>query len=261
MMHPLDILNSLWTEESARTPHLPVEMSRIRIIGDVHAQIHADDLLAGNSRAYLDIIGDAAFSVQIGDMGDSETYAELLAHVDPARHRFFPGNHDHYDCLPPHSLGDFGSECLGGVGFFFVRGAASTDRAALIRMERESGKKLWFAQEELSDEQMSEAEQAYVDARPAIVLTHDAPTDIARLAWQHASRFGLSQSTAIFQPSRTNACLARLAETHAPRLWVFGHHHHDWTYTEGPTTFVCVGELSHIDLDASATASEMVFRR
>jgi len=176
-------------------------------------------------------------------------YAQLLAHVDPGRHRFFPGNHDHYDALPPHSLGDFGTVCWGGVEFFFVRGAASSDRDKLVRLGRDLGKTLWFAQEELTDEQMRAAEKEYLRDRPAVVLTHDAPTDIAHLAWGHARRLSPPNPGAVFRPSRTNAFLERLLEGHRPRLWVFGHHHRDWKFQEAETLFVCVGELSWVDID------------
>jgi hypothetical protein len=224
-------------------------MTPLRIIGDVHGQIQPDDLVAGQSRPYLDIIAGAPYSVQVGDMGDGETYDQLIAHVDPGRHRFFPGNHDHYDRLPPHSLGDFGAVCWGGVDFFFVRGAASTDRAKLVRLGRQLGKTLWFEEEELTEEQMRAAEQAYLRARPRVVLSHDAPTDIARLARKHAWQFRPPYPGAAFQPSRTTDFLTRLLEQHPPRLWAFGHHHRDWRYWDGETLFVCVGELSHVDID------------
>jgi hypothetical protein len=224
-------------------------MTALRVIGDVHGQIHPDDLLAGRDRPYLQLLEGAAYSVQVGDMGDAETYEQLAAHVDAGRHRFFPGNHDHYGGLPPHCLGDFGSVNLGGIEFFFVRGAASTDKDVRLRLGQRLGKTLWFEQEELTEEQMRAAEEAYLGARPSIVLTHDAPTDVARLAWGHARRFGAPNPAAEFCPSRTTAFLARLLEQHAPRLWAFGHHHRDWKHREGETLFVCVGELSYVDID------------
>lgn len=60
----------------------------LRIIGDVHAQIDHADLFTCNARPYLDIIADAGFSVQLGDMGDRGTYEQLVASVDAGRHRF-----------------------------------------------------------------------------------------------------------------------------------------------------------------------------
>jgi hypothetical protein len=225
-------------------------MTALRIIGDVHGQIHTDDLLPGQSRSYLDLIAGAAYSIQVGDMGDGESYALLLQHVDAAHHRFFPGNHDHYNQLPPdHCLGDFGVMSWGDVDFFFLRGAASVDKDILVRLGRQQGRTLWFAEEELTEERMQVAEQVYLRARPNIVLSHDAPTDIAWLAWSNARRFSPPNQKAVFQPSRTNAFLARLLELHPPRLWVFGHYHRDWRYLENKTLFVCVGELSYIDIE------------
>jgi predicted phosphodiesterase len=223
-------------------------MSELRIIGDVHGQIDLENLTTRGARPYLDIIREAPYSVQIGDMGDAETYAQLMACVDPIAHRFVPGNHDHYHHLPEHCLGDFGSMQLGGVEFCFVRGAASWDREKLIQLGRKLGKTLWYEQEELTATQMRCAEQAYLHNRPRIMLTHDAPTEIARFAWRHARSLGPPRPDAEFRPSRTNEFLQRLLGLHAPALWLFGHHHRDWQYQESDTRFVCVGELCHIDI-------------
>ncbi len=118
-------------------------------------------------------------------------------------------------------------------------------------LDENFGKTLWFEQEGLTGEQMNAAETEYLRVRPKIVLSHDAPTDIARFAWQHARRLSPPNSEAVFRPSRTNAFLARLLGQHATRLWVFGHHHRDWRYREDRTWFVCVGELSYVDIGAS----------
>ena len=226
-------------------------MTPLRIIGDVHGQVDLDNLFTRGAQPYFDIIAGAPYSIQVGDMGDAEIYDLLAAKVDAERHRFFPGNHDHYNRLPPHSLGDFGAVTWGGVDFFFVRGAASFDRDKLVCLGKELGKTLWFEQEELTDRQMEVAQEEYLRARPKIVLSHDAPTEIARYAWQHARRLGPPNPEAIFRPSRTNDFLARLWEKHSPRLWVFGHHHQNWRYRENETQFVCVGELSYVDIGSA----------
>lgn len=221
---------------------------RLRIIGDVHAQI--DEFLWGRKCSYLDLIADCPYSVQLGDMGDGEAYDILTERVDPEYHCFFPGNHDHYHCLPAHSLGDYGEVTSGGVRFFFVRGARSTDKATLIRRGKEIGRQLYFEDEELTDAQMAGAREEYVRARPLIVITHDGPTRFARFAFENASRYRVGTPRVEFQPSRTSEFLEQLLDIHRPRLWLFGHHHHDWRYTEDGTTFVCVGELSFVDIDA-----------
>ena len=78
--------------------------STLRVIGDVHGQVDPESLFTRDARPYLEIISEASYSVQVGDMGDGETYDKLISTVDAGRHRFFPGNHDRYDRLPPHSL-------------------------------------------------------------------------------------------------------------------------------------------------------------
>lgn len=223
-------------------------MAILRIIGDVHGQVDDENLMTRGAPTYSQLITAVPYSIQIGDMGDGDTYDFLKAHVDLARHRFFPGNHDHYDQLPPHTLGDFGGVNWGGVDLFFVRGAASTDREKLLRVGRDLGRTLWFAEEELTDAQMFHVEQQFLAARPRIMLSHDAPTSIARFAWQHARRLGPPNPGNVFQPSRTNQFLSRLLEQHAPELWLFGHHHRDCQTHEGETLFVCVGELSYYDI-------------
>ncbi len=231
----------------------------LRVIGDVHAQIERADLFTRDARPYLEIIADAAYSIQLGDMGDDETYAQLVAHVDAGRHRFFPGNHEQYNGLPPHSLGDFGLVHWGGVDTFFVRGAWSSDRELLVQLGREQAKTLWFKQEELTDDQMQAALQEYSRDRPRIVLSHDAPTHVARLAWQNARRFSAPNPRAAFCASRTTNFLEQLLERHQPRLWLFGHYHRDWRHQEGGTLFVCVGELSYVDIDAVGNVHDRQF--
>lgn len=231
-------------------------MTTLRIIGDVHGQVEADDLLIGQTRPYLDLIATVPYSVQIGDMGDGQTYQQLMTHVDPTRHRFIPGNHEYYPGLPPHSLGDFGAVSWGGVEFFFVRGAASSDKENLLRVGQQHGRTLWFAEEELSDDQMRRAEAEYRQAKPTIVLTHDAPADIARRIWDYTRQVKYSRPGAVFTPSRTNVFLSRLWGQHAPKLWVFGHHHCNWRTREGDTLFVCVGELGVLDIDAAGGCAD-----
>jgi hypothetical protein len=116
---------------------------------------------------------------------------------------------------------------------------------------QQPGRKLWYEQEELTHKQMHSAEEDYMCMLPRIVLSHDAPTHIARLVWDYCAKLRHPNLEVVFRPSRTNAFLARLLERHAPRLWVFGHHHHDWMYREADTHFVCVGEPSYVDVNTA----------
>lgn len=223
-------------------------MNRLRVIGDVHGQLDGEELATPGRRPYSELIADVAYSVQVGDMGDAETYEQLGILVDPVRHRFVPGNHDHYDCLPAHSLGDFGEVTLGGVSFFFIRGAASVDREKLITLGARLGRTLWFEGEELTEGEMRAAEVAYRQCSPAIVVSHDGPTEAAQAAFREAFRHRWCPPLSSFVRSRTNRFLDRLLALHRPRLWLFGHHHHNWSGWDGTTHFVCVGELCWGDI-------------
>jgi hypothetical protein len=63
-----------------------------------------------------------------------------------------------------------------------------------------------------------------------------------------ASRHRGSPPDEPFTRSRTNRFLDRLLSRHRPRLWLFGHHHRNWSGWDGATRFVCVGELCHADI-------------
>jgi hypothetical protein len=185
-------------------------------------------------------------------MGDAETYAVLESLVDGQKHRFLAGNHDHYGSLPRHELGDFGGFCLGEVEFFFVRGARSGDKQELVRRGRELGRKLWFEEEELSEAQLAEALDAFVECRPRIVLSHASPSRITKFVHEYIRLRDPYQLARNSEPSPTTEMFERMLEIHRPELWCFGHHHHDWHYREEGTDFRCVGELSYLDLDVDA---------
>lgn len=216
-------------------------MPRLRIIGDVHCQVRF---------GYLPLLSDCLYSVQLGDMGDQDAYADLMHGVDPTRHRFVPGNHDDYDRLPPHSVGDYGTFELGGVRMFFVRGAMSTDKQRRLRLEERRGIKAWWPAEELTAEQLDAAIASYCRERPEIMLSHTAPASIIpQLRQQTIAPPGYPFAE---QPDRTSLALETMLGHHQPRLWFFGHFHVDWTATIGGTEFHCVGELFWRDLNTDA---------
>jgi len=206
---------------------------RIRLIGDVHGLISL----------YARLIEDVSHSIQLGDMGFRESYRQLgECGVDPTRHRFVPGNHDEYPHLPPHALGDWGPAALAGFGFFYVRGALSVDRA--WRTEGMT----WWPQEELTEEQGSEALSAYRSARPDIVLSHDCPASVLSLFLTNPMKV---------DPSPTGALLQGLLEAHRPRMWVFAHHHRTHQCEVAGTRFICLGELDCLDYDTETEQVEL----
>lgn len=201
----------------------------IRIVGDAH----------GRLSEYKAIVRDVPHSVQVGDLAFN--YDEILD-LDPTAHKFVPGNHDNYDRLPPHSLGDFGQTELGGITFFFVRGAFSIDKKYRI-----DGRD-WWPNEELSRAQVDECKTLYEQVRPQIVISHDCPTFISRQLFPSdiLRNFGYNPET--FQ-TRTGNFLEELHDIHQPSLHFFGHYHLNKTTFARGTRFICIGELQYLDLD------------
>ena len=196
----------------------------------------------------MDLVSECEWSVQLGDMGDAETYAELEAEVDSVHHRFFGGNHDHYHDLPVHSLGDFGMAELGGVEFFFVRGAESSDKNKLIERGEKLGKQLWYEEEELPESVHDRIVDEYAEQQPSIVLSHTCPARIVPFISDYAAKKSRVPMTSRTAASRTNLLLDRLLDAHRPEFWFFGHYHHDWMYREDGVEFRCVGELSVFEI-------------
>jgi hypothetical protein len=225
----------------------------IRLIGDVHGRISRPPKVRQRNvrdqfprspyqaredqrRTYLGLIQQCTYSIQVGDLGLD--YSQLSA-VDPAFHRVIAGNHDNLPELSPHFLGDFGTHSIplrsSAFDLFFVRGAQSIDIGS-----RTEGLN-WWPHEELTDAQMEAAWGAYRSSKPQLVISHDCPTELV----SHVATIATC-----FEPSRTNALLQTCLMEHAPSLWIFGHHHRNWSYQHPcGTKFVCLGPLSYFDFN------------
>lgn len=206
-----------------------------RIISDTHGKYIPYAQIA------LDADAKGLHTLQIGDMGFSYGHFEHFG-LTPDKHRFISGNHDNYTILldptqcPPHYLGDFG-EIPGQPNSFFVRGAFSIDRA--FRTEGVD----WWAQEELGMADSYMALQAYTLAKPSLMITHDCPDDARDVMIDK----GLSILDERIQ-TRTGQLLQSMFEVHQPKLWIFGHWHQDTSFEINGTKFICLGELSYIDI-------------
>lgn len=191
----------------------------MRILGDSH----------GEMDQYLDYIKNVEYSVHLGDI--SFDYAKLK-YVDPVRHRLILGNHENYENIPPHSLGDFGTHTFpNGKSFFFVRGGRSIDRAF-----RTQGID-WFPQEELTTAQGNACIDAYEQAKPDIVLSHECPSSIIPFVSNFKG----------IQPSYTAQLLQFMLGLHKPKFYFFAHHHVNWWDNIEGTQFRCVGEGKYYD--------------
>lgn len=194
----------------------------ITVIGDAHGQYDR----------YVKMARKRDFTVQIGDLGFK--YG-CLENLDPERHKVVAGNHDNYDIIMkwPHYLGDYGTLSLGGVDFFFYRGAYSIDRQwRTVGID-------WWQQEQVGIEGFMEAREIYRAAKPDLVLTHDCPESI--------SPHLLPPDAQIYQ-NQTGWALQELFNIHQPKTWVFGHYHVSKRLQANGTDFVCLDELETLDL-------------
>jgi hypothetical protein len=160
---------------------------------------------------------------------------DCLKNLDSDRHKVVGGNHDNYDIIGewPHYLGDFGAVSLGGVDFFFYRGAYSIDR-----QYRTVGRD-WWEKEQVGIEGFMKARDLYRQLKPRLVLTHDCPETISpRL---------LPPGATIYQ-NTTGWALQELFNIHKPEMWVFGHYHVSKRMSVEGTEFVCLDELESLDL-------------
>lgn len=227
----------------------------IRFIGDVHGRV-----TARGGRCYKNLIAKPEYTVQVGDFGFDY---RGLATVDAARHKIVAGNHDNYEAMDgwDHFLGDSGIHSIplapDGYGeprefkFFYIRGAFSVDKW------RRSAYIDWWPEEELNYAQQIEALDAYKEAKPRIVVSHDCPEEIIEFVAQNGLKF---------KPSATGQLLQECYLSHQPDVWIFGHHHRNWmTHYNGigvtirgkqvdngsrkTTLFICLGELGYLDLD------------
>ena len=205
----------------------------LTVIGDVHGKIRDyTNLLTENS---------VEFSVQLGDMGFRSSYEELddsfsfeSLDLNPSSHRFIPGNHDDYDHLPSYAYKEpFGQQSLGGVDFFYVRGAYSIDK--VHRIPRVS----WWEGEELAIPEGYQALDVYQEIKPLIMLTHDCPLSITEA-------MGFSPIK-----TRTGLLLQELFQIHKPDLWLFAHYHQSFKKKIKGTEFICLDELEHLNLHPS----------
>lgn len=213
---------------------------KIRVISDVH----------GNVDQYQHLIHNVDYSIQLGDFGFGAAYKEARAHVDPEKHKILGGNHDDYVSYynSPHTLGDYGNAKHGGLNFFYVRGAFSIDFAYRVLKFIGGSAQTWWEEEELSQGELREAALKYVQSRPDVMLTHDCPWGVCRRFsnLNIMQNFGFTGKECI---SRTQIALEVMRAAHAPKLWIFAHHHKNLDFEFEGTRYICRAELGYIDIN------------
>jgi len=217
----------------------------LRIIGDVH----------GKYKEYLKIASESEYSLQVGDMGFDY---EPLSPLESSNHVFVGGNHDNYDDYyqTPHAITssdgskDFGSAVLGGVSLFFVRGGFSIDKQSRLRSMSWGGPPTYWFNEELKEDVLEKALEAYKAAKPDIMVTHECPKMLTSMVGDDRVLTGFGFDPLSFA-TLTSIFLQKMFDCHKPSLWYFGHYHNDWSHTIDGTTFICLDELGFVDVNIS----------
>lgn len=199
----------------------------MRFIGDVH----------GKWNEYLTVIDRCDKSIQVGDFGLGFDREELEPNLAP-NHRFIRGNHDSPTSCAKHSgwIADGTQE----GNMFFLGGAESIDRH--MRVEGVS----WWRDEQISQEVAWDITGKFYNGEltPKIVVTHDCPWSVALKIFGR-DYYWLKNE----MPSTTQQVLDSIFESYQPKLWIFGHWHEDRDEVIDGTRFICLGELSYIDVD------------
>jgi Calcineurin-like phosphoesterase len=221
-------------------------MKVIRFVGDIHS----------NSTQYHRLLIGCDASIQVGDMGAG--FSSLKPGYPPGQEIAFPrtgkdwfirGNHDNPKACyeNEHYLGDYGFDrkIIPGTTLFFMGGAWSIDKPMRIPGVD------WWPEEELSPEALEQAVKLYSEARPEIVVTHEAPLSACEHMFKDIPIFGgwgttYGKETGALL-TRTNQALQTMLDIHRPSLWVFGHYHWSRRFVLDGTNFSCLNELETMD--------------
>lgn len=198
-------------------------------IGDVH----------GKFRQYEAIIREHQNTIQVGDMGVGfRRWPHGTASANPpydemvkANARFIRGNHDNLAVCYRHT--QWIRDGLIHDGVMYIGGGHSIDY--MYRTEGFS----WWADEQLSPEQLELLLQMYREAKPHTMVTHDCPMFLYQAL--HDRVYKTNSVT-------PDAFDRMFGSDHQPKLWVFGHHHQSFDMTIKGTRFVCLAELEVKDL-------------
>lgn len=215
---------------------------KIICIGDVH----------GKTKQYQKMIRQKfsdKTTFQLGDMGIG--FKGVGLHQMDPWHFWFRGNHDNpQKCREAYNyLGDYGY--LPNLYLFWTAGALSIDRA--FRTEGVS----WWADEELSYEELGKAIDLYVETKPRYVLSHEAPRSAA-IVLLSTMQGEYADAKGDCANSRTAQALESMFQEHQPEEWVFGHYHvsHSFAVPYKNTKFTCVPELGTYELEIKNGGSE-----
>jgi len=162
----------------------------------------------------------------------------------PANLRFIRGNHDRPDVCKAHPQYALDYGMWNGV--FLLAGASSIDKSY-----RTPGVD-WWPDEELSIDQMELALQAYAEAKPDIVICHEAPFALHKLYAAASCTHDRNNNWGEPRGNDTAFLLDKMISFCMPKMVIHGHWHNPLIYKQWGCVFVSLGELETFDLCAGA---------
>jgi Icc-related predicted phosphoesterase len=180
--------------------------------------------------------------IQVGDFGQGFEPQEKYMDGNEIKYRhgpapemndhvwFIRGNHDSPEVCKanPHWIPDGHIE----HGVMFIGGAESID----VKERQENVD--WWADEQLSQEDLENIVDIADREKPSIMVTHDCPSFLLNAVF-----YGMKP------PSRTAQALNVIYNIVQPKLWVFGHYHRSIRFKAENTLFICCGIDEAVDID------------
>jgi predicted phosphodiesterase len=192
----------------------------VRVIGDIHGKLDS----------YFSRIEAVEHSIQIGDFGMGFFEEGELPEMPPG-HRFIRGNHDSPELCKQHPNWIPDGTVENDV--MFIGGAWSID------WKWRTPGVSWWEDEECSDEQFEQMIKTYEAVKPRVMITHDAPMSAILKFFNPYS----------YYEARTQTYFDQMLQIHQPQVWIFGHWHKDVMGVHMNTAFICLNELSYVDIE------------
>lgn len=218
------------------------------VIGDVH----------GKFNEYYNLVKNERSSFQIGDFGFGQAWNALnYSELDPKFHKVGQGNHDPHDSLHDdvkYWTGRYGPVDIDGHNIFWIGGALSIDLVYRVgewmSRNRSPTYRSWWANEQLSYQEMRDCEKKWKNKKPAVVFTHTCPSFIIKDYFNGNKGANIMDAYGWGSDynDMTSQFLDHLWVIHKPDLWIFGHFHKSWNQTIQGTEFRCLAELESFSL-------------
>jgi len=198
------------------------------LIGDAHGRINEYKEIV----EYLE--GDGIHSILLGELGFQGQHDWFMKSGLDKHNKILFGNHDFFPYLNlSYSLGRF--NFIPKYKMFSIAGAFSIDR-----QYRLAGRD-WFKEEEMTFAEEILCGKAYLETKPEIVISHDAPESVVDALFNYSYKFPNGNTT--------NRFLDTLLKYHKPKTWVFAHHHETKDKIIDGTRFICLDELETLSTD------------